>query len=56
MKKKSYAESYKFFIKAIQYCPEDIDIHLKLKEIYQYIGNENKLKVTNDIINILGDD
>lgn len=54
--KKSYAEAYKFFIKAIQYCPEDIDIHLKLKEIYQYIGNENKLKVTNDIINILGDD
>ncbi len=43
-----------FLQRVTQICPEDVEVHEKMKEIYHKQGNERGEKIESDILKVLG--
>lgn len=51
-----HSEAHIHLYLAAQVCPEDIEIHRKLKELYLINGNDYAKKTEQDVIDLLGGD
>ena len=52
--KNSYDEAEPYLYKITQICPEDLEVHNMMKNIYHTLGNSNGEFVEQEIISILG--